>query len=96
MADQVNIVAPEDLKIKLISIVERIEEAEADAKEAKQIVKDLYTEAKSYGLNKKALKAVIKLRRMEANTRNELEFEMEKYTAILESGAGHNGDSTED
>ena len=44
------------------SYVERIERLEEEKREVQQDIKDVYTEAKSNGFNKKALKAVIKLR----------------------------------
>ncbi len=61
------------------SYVERIERLEQEKKEVQQDIKDIYAEAKSQGYNKKALKQVIKLRKMDSALREELSFEVEKY-----------------
>lgn len=61
------------------SYVDRIEKLEQEKKEIQQDIKDIYAEAKSRGYNKKALKQVIKLRKMADSDREELSYEVEKY-----------------
>lgn len=61
------------------SYVDRIEKLEQEKKEVQQDIKDIYAEAKSHGYNKKALKQVIKLRKMADSDREELSYEVEKY-----------------
>lgn len=65
------------------SYVERIERLEEEKREVQQDIKDVYTEAKSNGFNKKALKAVIKLRKMDLDIRQELEFDTQLYMNSL-------------
>lgn len=65
------------------SYVERIERLEEEKREVQQDIKDVYTEAKSNGFNKKALKAVIKLRKMDPDIRQELEFDTQLYMDSL-------------
>lgn len=65
------------------SYVERIERLEQEKKEVQQDIKDVYAEAKSNGFNKKALKAVIKLRRMDPDIRQELESDTQLYMDSL-------------
>lgn len=65
------------------SYVERIERLEEEKKEVQQDIKDVYAEAKSNGFNKKALKAVIKLRRMDPDIRQELESDTQLYMDSL-------------
>ena len=66
------------------SYVERIERLEQEKKEVQQDIKDVYAEAKSNGFNKKALKAVIKLRRMDPDIRQELESDTQLYMDSLD------------
>lgn len=61
------------------SYVDRIEKLEQEKKEIQQDIKDIYAEAKFRGYNKKALKQVIKLRKMDDSDREELSYEVEKY-----------------
>ena len=65
------------------SYVERIERLEEEKREVQQDIKDVYTEAKSNGFNKKALKAVIKLRQMDPDIRQELESDTQLYMDSL-------------
>lgn len=65
------------------SYVERIERLEEEKREVQQDIKDVYTEAKSNGFNKKALKAVIKLRKMDPDIRQELESDTQLYMDSL-------------
>lgn len=65
------------------SYVERIERLEEEKKEVQQDIKDIYAEAKSNGFNKKALKAVIKLRKMDPDKRQELESDTQLYMDSL-------------
>lgn len=61
------------------SYVERIERLEEEKKEIQRDIKDIYQEAKAAGYNKKALKQVIKLRKMDPDSRETLTSDVDLY-----------------
>lgn len=61
------------------SVVERIEKLEEEKKAISDDIKDVYTEAKGNGLDVKALRAVVRLRRQDADERAEQEAILETY-----------------
>lgn len=65
------------------SVVERIEKLEEEKKAISDDIKDVYTEAKGNGLDVKALRAVVRLRRQDADERAEQEAVLEVYLAAL-------------
>lgn len=67
----------------IASFVRRIENLEQEKKDIQADIKDVYSEAKSQGFDKKALKTVIKLRRMNSNDRDEFEFLVDSYKEAL-------------
>lgn len=68
---------------QLKSIVERIENIEASIKEQQDDRKDVYAEAKSNGFDVKALRAIIRMRKEDANDRAEREAILETYMNAL-------------
>jgi len=58
---------------RLRSLVERIERLEEEKKELQSDIRDIFAEAKSAGFDVKALRTVLKLRKMNAADRNEQE-----------------------
>lgn len=58
---------------RLRSLVERIERLEEEKKELQSDIRDIYAEAKSAGFDVKALRTVLKLRKMNAADRDEQE-----------------------
>lgn len=65
-------------------LIERIERLEEEKKDVQHDIKDLYAEAKSKGIDKKALKQVIKLRKMDRETREQLNNTVSYYLDIFE------------
>lgn len=64
---------------QLLSIIERIQTIEASIKELGDDRKDIYAEAKGNGLDVKALRTIVRLRKMDANDRAEQEAILETY-----------------
>lgn len=64
---------------QLKSIVERIETVEVSIKEYQDDRKEIYQEAKSAGFDVPSLKAIVRMRREDANKRAEREMIIETY-----------------
>ena len=58
---------------RLVSLVERIVRLEDEKKELHSDIRDIFAEAKSAGFDVKALRTVLKLRKMNAADRDEQE-----------------------
>ena len=69
---------------RLRSIVERVEHLEEEKKGIQDDIRDIFAEAKSAGFDTKAIKAVIKLRKMNAADRDEQEILLETYRKALD------------
>lgn len=69
---------------RLRTIVERIERLESERDEITSDIKDVMAEAKSAGFDTKAIRAVIKLRKMNAADRDEQEILLETYRKALD------------
>jgi uncharacterized protein (UPF0335 family) len=82
-------VSDEDLKggniaaDELRQLIERIERLEEEKKALGDDVKDVYGEAKSRGYDTKTMRAIIRLRKMEAQARQEAEALMDTYKSAL-------------
>lgn len=70
-------------KDQLRSIVERIERLEEEKKSLADDVRDIYAEAKGNGFDVKALRAIVRLRKQDANERAEQETILETYMLAL-------------
>lgn len=68
---------------RLQLLIERIERREEEKKGISEDIKDVYSEAASTGYDKKILRQVIKLRKMRADERQEMEAVLEAYMAAL-------------
>ena len=68
---------------KLRDYIERIERLEEEKKDVQNDIKEVYLEAKAQGFNKKALKAVIKLRKMNSADRDEYSNTLDDYMNAL-------------
>ena len=81
--DQTHVSAPQALtsssKEKLRQFVARIETLETEKTELAEQLKEVYGEAKSLGFDTKALRAVIRLRKQDANDRAEAEMMLDLY-----------------
>lgn len=69
---------------RLRSIVERIERLEEEKKGIQSDIRDIFAEAKSTGFDVKAIRAVLKLRKMNAADRDEQEIIVEQYRKALD------------
>jgi uncharacterized protein (UPF0335 family) len=70
-------------KDQLKAFVERIERLEEEKKTISDDIRDVYAEAKSRGYDGKAMRAVVRLRKMDTNARQEAEAILDTYKAAL-------------
>ena len=70
-------------KDQLSSIVERIERLEIEKKEVTTDIAEVYAEAKGNGYDVKALKTIVRLRKMDADERAEQQAVLETYMHAL-------------
>jgi uncharacterized protein (UPF0335 family) len=63
--------------------IERIERLEEEKKGMADDVRDVYSEAKGQGYDTKTMRAIIKLRKMEKDARDEAEYLLDTYKAAL-------------
>ena len=69
---------------RLKSFVERIERLEEEKVALTGDIKEVYSEAKGAGFDIKILRQIIRLRKMDANDRSEMEELIEVYKRALE------------
>lgn len=72
-------VAAEQLRL----FIERIERLEEEKRGTADDIKDVYAEAKSTGYVPKAIREIVKLRRMESHVRQEAEAILETYKVAV-------------
>ena len=70
-------------KDHLKAFVERIERLEEEKKTIADDVRDVYAEAKATGFDVKALRAIVKLRKIDTDERKEHEAILETYMHAL-------------
>ncbi len=75
-------IAADELRL----LIERIERLEEEKKAIADDVRDVYAEAKARGYDPKTMRAVVRLRRMENNARQEAEALLETFQAALGLG----------
>ena len=63
--------------------IERIERLEEEKKGIADDIRDVYSEAKSNGYDTKTMRAIVRLRKMEAHARQEADALMETYRSAL-------------
>jgi uncharacterized protein (UPF0335 family) len=63
--------------------IERIERLEEEKKGMADDIRDVYAEAKGQGYDVKTMRAIIRLRKMEKNARDEAEYLLDTYKAAL-------------
>ena len=68
---------------ELRQLIERIERLEEEKKGLGDDVKDVYAEAKSRGYDTKTMRAIIRLRKMEAHVRQEADALLETYRRVM-------------
>jgi uncharacterized protein (UPF0335 family) len=81
MAGEPN-VAADQLRL----FIERIERLEEEKKGIADDVRDVYSEAKGQGYDTKTMRAIVRLRRMEKDARDEADALLETYRAALGLG----------
>ena len=69
---------------RLRSLIERIERLEEEKKAISSDIRDIFAEAKSAGFDVKIMRAVIKLRKMNAADRDEQELLLDTYKKALD------------
>lgn len=74
-----DIVAADELRL-LIERIERLEEEKSDISED---IKEVYNEAKARGYDAAIMRQIVKLRKMEAHDRAEMEAILDTYRAAL-------------
>lgn len=70
-------------KDQLKSIIERVERLEEERKTIGDDVRDIYAEAKGNGFDVKALRTIVRLRKQDANERQEQETILETYMQAM-------------
>src|SRR3990167_8758692 len=84
MADNAEITKiDEPPRKKLRQAVAKIERLEEEKKEVAEQIKEVYGEAKAIGFDTKALRSVIRLRKIERAEREEQEMILETYLVAL-------------
>ncbi len=73
----------ETTREKLRQTVAKIERLEEEKKEVAEQIKEVYAEAKAIGFDTKALRSVIRLRKIERAEREEQEMILETYLIAL-------------
>ena len=68
---------------KLRQTVQRIERLEEEKKEVAEQIKEVYAEAKSMGFDVKALRQAVRLRKIDAQEREEQEMILDLYLGAL-------------
>jgi uncharacterized protein (UPF0335 family) len=70
-------------KDQLKAFVERVERLEEEKKALSDDIRDVYAEAKANGFDTKALRAVVRMRKQDADERKEQEAILETYLHAL-------------
>jgi uncharacterized protein (UPF0335 family) len=63
--------------------IERIERLEEEKKGMADDIRDVYAEAKSQGFDAKTMRAIVRLRKMEKDARDEMDALLETYRNAL-------------
>ena len=69
---------------RLRSLIERVERLEEEKKAIASDIRDVFAEAKAIGFDVKIMRAIIKLRNMDAADRDEQEFLLDTYKRALD------------
>ena len=73
----------ETTKEKLRQTIDRIERLEEEKREVAEQIKEVYSEAKAFGFDTKALRQVVRLRKVDRAEREEQEMVLDTYLAAL-------------
>lgn len=83
MTDTITNPTDETTREKLRQTVAKIERLEEEKKEVAEQIKDVYAEAGAIGFDTKALRQVIRLRRIERSEREQQDMILETYLVAL-------------
>jgi uncharacterized protein (UPF0335 family) len=72
-------VAADELRL----LIERVERLEEEKKGISDDIRDVYGEAKARGYDAKIMRQIVRLRKMEAHDRQEMDAILETYRAAL-------------
>lgn len=64
-------------------LIERVERLEEEKKGVSEDIRDVYSEAKAVGFDPKIMRQIVRLRKMEADDRAEMEAILETYKKAL-------------
>lgn len=64
-------------------LIERVERLEEEKKGISEDIRDVYSEAKAVGFDPKIMRQIVRLRKMEADDRAEMEAILETYKKAL-------------
>ncbi|HMJ45559.1 MAG TPA: DUF2312 domain-containing protein [Pseudolabrys sp.] len=70
-------------KDQLKSIIERIEKLEEEKKATSDDIRDVYAEAKGNGFDAKALRTIVRMRKMDVDERREQQDVLDTYLHAL-------------
>jgi uncharacterized protein (UPF0335 family) len=70
-------------KDQLKAIVERIEKLEEEKKATSDDIRDIYAEAKGNGFDAKALRSIVRMRKLDSDERREQQEVLETYMHAL-------------
>ncbi|MEL6246091.1 MAG: DUF2312 domain-containing protein [Pseudomonadota bacterium] len=70
-------------KEKLRQTIDRIERLEEEKKEVAEQIKEVYAEAKAFGFDTKALRQVVRLRKVDRAEREEQEMILDAYLLAI-------------
>ena len=79
MSNNVSMPSAEELR----KIIERIEHVEEELEGPKEDRKEIYTEAKGNGFDTKAIRKIVKIRKMDRSKRQEEEAILDTYLSAL-------------
>ena len=68
---------------RLRTIIERIERLEDEKKALSDDIREVYSEAKGAGFDVKVIRQVVRLRKMDATDRSEMEQDLDVYKRAL-------------
>jgi uncharacterized protein (UPF0335 family) len=74
-----DIIQAEQLRL----FIERIERLEEEKKGISDDIRDVYSESKGQGYDTKIMRAIVRLRRMEKNDRDEMDALLDTYRIAL-------------
>jgi uncharacterized protein (UPF0335 family) len=83
LKEEANTAATKFGKDQLKAFVERVERLEEEKKATSDDIRDVYAEAKANGFDVKALRQVIKLRKLDVQERQEQEAILDTYLHAL-------------